>query len=311
MRCSMRFAALFFALFVIGVASAVTAQVKVTDELTLAPGVQKHAGLDEIYRKFSQAYRDLDAAAFKQIYTSDAAYLVPGQNVEIGIEPVTANFARFFDSVKQREARITIAFEIVQRKAESSMAYDVGIYTIRTFNKQGAEIGAGKGKFVVVGLRTNNEWKFQVDGYSAMPADTAQAAPTVASVSWIAGCWEINDTARERIVQEQWMKPAGGVMLGMARTIRVGRLVNWEFTRLIEKDGDVFYVAKPSQNAAETFFKLVKSSPNEAVFENPEHDFPQRIIYRRSGDKLTARIEGTNNGKPAAMDYPFAKAACE
>ena len=77
------------------------------------------------------------------------------------------------------------------------------------------------------------------------------------------------------------------------------------------KDGDVFYVAKPSQNAAETFFKLVKSSPNEAIFENPEHDFPQRIIYRRSGDKITARIEGTNNGKPAAMDYPFTKAACE
>ncbi len=307
----MRSAFFVFALLVIGFASAIEAQVKVTDELALAPGVQRHAGLDEVYRKFSQAYRELDANAFKGIYTSDAAYLIPGQEVQIGIDPVTANFARFFDSVRQTEARLTISFEIVQRKAESSMAYDVGIYTIRTFNNQGAEIGTGKGKFVVVGLRTNDEWKFQVDGYSALPADTAQAAPTVGSVSWIAGCWEINDTARERIVQEQWMKPAGGVMLGMARTIRAGRLVNWEFTRLIEKDGEVFYVAKPSQNAAETFFKLVKSSPNEAVFENPEHDFPQRIIYRRSGDKLTARIEGTNDGKPAAMDYPFTKSACE
>ena len=307
----MRSAFFFIALLVMCFASGVEAQVKVTDELTLAAGVEKHAGLDGIYQRFSKAYRDLDAGAFKQIYTSDAAYLIPGQNVQIGIDGIAENFTRFFDSVRQREARMTIAFEIVQRKAEGSMAYDVGIYTIRTFNKQGAEIGVGKGKFVVVGLRINDAWMFQVDGFSAMPADTAQAAPTVGSVSWIAGCWEINDTARERVVQEQWMKPAGGVMLGMARTIRAGRLVNWEFTRLIEKDGSVFYVAKPSQNAAETFFKLVKSSPNEAVFENPEHDFPQRIIYRRSGDKLTARIEGTNNGKPAAMDYPFAKAACD
>ncbi|MBX3294116.1 MAG: hypothetical protein KF762_00140 [Acidobacteria bacterium] len=306
----MRYAFFFLALLVNGFATGIEAQVKVTDELTLAPGVQKHAGLDEVYRKFSQAYRDLDAGAFKDIYTSDAAYLIPGQEVQVGLNAVVANFARFFDSVRQTEARLTMSFEIVQRKVEGAMAYDVGIYIIRTFNKQGTEIGVGKGKFVVVGIRTNDKWMFQVDGYSAMPADTAQAAPTVASVSWIAGCWEINDTARERIVQEQWMKPAGGVMLGMARTIRAGRLVNWEFTRLIEKDGDVFYVAKPSQNAAETFFKLVKSSSNEAVFENPEHDFPQRIIYRRSGDKLTARIEGTNNGKPAAMDYPFTKATC-
>lgn len=306
----MRYAFLFIALFFIGTASAVEAQVNVTDELTLAAGVQKHAGLDGIYQRFSKAYRDLDAGAFKDIYTSDAAYLVPGQNVQIGIDGIAANFARFFDSIRQREARLTIAFEIVQRKAESAMAYDVGIYTIRTFNKQGSQIGVGKGKFVVVGLRKDDVWMFKVDGFSPMPADTATAAPTVSSVSWIAGCWEINDTARERVVHEQWTKPVGGVMLGMARTVRAGKLANWEFTRLIEKDGDVFYVAKPSQNAAETFFKLVKISAAEAVFENPEHDFPQRIIYRREGEKLTARIEGTNDGKPAGIDYPFTRVSC-
>lgn len=133
----------------------------------------------------------------------------------------------------------------------------------------------------------------------------------VDDLGWIAGCWEINDTAKNRVVSEQWMKPAGGVMLGMARTVRNGKLVNWEFTRLIEKDGAVFYVAKPSQNAEETFFKLVRSSANEAAFEDPNHDFPQRIIYRRSGDKLTARIEGTNDGKPLAIDYPFVRTKCD
>lgn len=138
-----------------------------------------------------------------------------------------------------------------------------------------------------------------------------QQAAKVDDLGWIAGCWEINDTAKNRVVSEQWMKPAGGVMLGMARTVRNGKAVNWEFTRLIEKDGSVFYVAKPSQNAAETFFKLVRSSANEAAFEDPNHDFPQRIIYRRSGDKLTARIEGTNDGKPLAIDYPYVRVKCD
>lgn len=140
---------------------------------------------------------------------------------------------------------------------------------------------------------------------------SGQSSAKVDDLGWIAGCWEINDTAKNRVVSEQWMKPAGGVMLGMARTVRNGKVVNYEFTRLIEKAGSVFYVAKPSQNAAETFFKLIRSSANEAAFEDPNHDFPQRIIYKRDGDKLAARIEGTNDGKQLAIDYPFTRTKCD
>lgn len=138
----------------------------------------------------------------------------------------------------------------------------------------------------------------------------AAAKADVQSLSWIAGCWVIDDKARGRQMTEQWMKPAGGMMVGMARTVRNGKAVSWEYTRLIEKDGDVFYVAKPSQNTSETLFKLVRSSAAEAVFENPEHDFPQRIIYRLDGKKLNARIEGTNNGRATGIDFPFESAPC-
>ncbi|HYE87055.1 MAG TPA: DUF6265 family protein [Vicinamibacterales bacterium] len=52
-------------------------------------------------------------------------------------------------------------------------------------------------------------------------------------------------------------------------------------------------------------FPLVRSGPGEAVFENPSHDFPQRVIYRREGDRLTGRIEGRSNGTEQAMEWHY------
>ena len=53
----------------------------------------------------------------------------------------------------------------------------------------------------------------------------------------------------------------------------------------------MFYVASPGGKSP-TRFKLVQRGATEAVFENPEHDFPSRIAYKRAGDKVTVRIDG-------------------
>jgi hypothetical protein len=132
---------------------------------------------------------------------------------------------------------------------------------------------------------------------------------SIADLAWLAGCWEGNVRGRE--VNEQWMKPAGGTMLGMARTVSQGKTVEYEYTQIREdKDGAIYYVAKPS-GQSEASFKLIKLENREAVFENPTHDFPQRIIYRQQTDgSLIARIEGTMNGKERAVDYPFKRGQC-
>lgn len=90
-----------------------------------------------------------------------------------------------------------------------------------------------------------------------------------------------------------------------------GKTVDFEFLRLIEDSGSVFYVAKPTANKEETRFKLVKATANEIVFENPAHDFPQRIMYRIDGTKLVARIEGTRDGKTRGIEFPYSRAKCE
>ena len=139
----------------------------------------------------------------------------------------------------------------------------------------------------------------------------AQSA-TVDSLSWMAGCWELNVPQRQMTIAEHWMKPSGRTMIGMSRTVRGGKTTGFEFIRIVTSESGVDYVAKPSSSKDETAFKLVRSSATEAVFENLAHDFPQRIIYRsQPPDSLAARIEGTQNGKLNGMDIPMKRAKCE
>ena len=124
----------------------------------------------------------------------------------------------------------------------------------------------------------------------------------------MSGCWGSDDGKRQ--ITEQWMKPAGNMMLGMSHTVVEGRTREYEFIRIVqEENGDIVFVAQPS-GQKEARFKLVSVSPNEARFENPEHDFPQRIIYRRDGDSLTGRIEGVSRGKERAIEFPLKRVAC-
>jgi hypothetical protein len=45
-------------------------------------------------------------------------------------------------------------------------------------------------------------------------------------------------------------------------------------------------------------FKLISDENKKAVFENPEHDFPQRVIYVLNADgSMTALVEGKMRGQ--------------
>jgi len=93
-------------------------------------------------------------------------------------------------------------------------------------------------------------------------------------------------------IEELWLPPAGNSLLGVSRTVAGGRMVAFEFLRIIEKNGETFYVAQPSARPP-TEFKLISVTPTKAVFENPSHDFPKVITYELTApDSLTATISG-------------------
>lgn len=141
---------------------------------------------------------------------------------------------------------------------------------------------------------------------AALPAVLSAQTP-ITRVSWLQGCWRLN--VNGQTVDEQWMAPDGGAMLGTSRTVKAGRLVEYEFVLLRERDGALVYEAHPSGQAGGEF--PLKSVDDDSVtFENPAHDFPQRIGYRRQGDRLNAWIEGTLDGRSQRAEFPYARVAC-
>ncbi|PVM91296.1 DUF6265 family protein [Caulobacter endophyticus] len=131
----------------------------------------------------------------------------------------------------------------------------------------------------------------------------AAPAPTIDQAAFLAGCWR--QERQNGAVEEQWLAPGGGMMLGMSRTVRDGKARSYEFTRIQEADGRLTFFAMPSSQPPAAF-PLKSAAPGELVFENPAHDFPQRVIYKSQGaDGLLGRIEGEIDGKARSADFPY------
>ena len=135
-------------------------------------------------------------------------------------------------------------------------------------------------------------------------ADASAPKPTVAALAWLAGTWSFERNGRA--VTERWTEPAGGMMIGTSQTVARERTVEYEFIVIrADAEDNLLYVAKPSAQA-ETAFKLVRLTEREVVFENPTHDYPQRVSYALKDDgTLLAAIDGTKNGKSRRVEFPY------
>ena len=143
--------------------------------------------------------------------------------------------------------------------------------------------------------------------WTALMGATQAPAPTVTDAAWIAGCWDLTRSGRH--VVENWTSAEGGTIMGISRTVSNGKTSEWEFLIIREGAKGLEYVAKPSRQPEATFTSTTVSS-TELVFENPAHDFPKKIIYKRDGDTLVASIEGPMNGQTRRIDLPYKKAVC-
>ncbi|MBI3005358.1 MAG: hypothetical protein HYY49_08065 [Ignavibacteriales bacterium] len=113
-----------------------------------------------------------------------------------------------------------------------------------------------------------------------------------------------------RVIEEQWMKPLGQMMVGTGRTTSKGKSVFFEFLQIVHADSGIFYIARPKGNPP-TPFKLIKAANNEIVFENLSHDFPQRVMYTAGVDELFARVEGMVKGELRFEEFRYRRIKCE
>ena len=126
----------------------------------------------------------------------------------------------------------------------------------------------------------------------------------LAGLDWLAGKWIMQNGTTT--VEEWWMEPSGGAMLGLSRTVRDGKMGAFEYLRIDQTDKGLAYLASPQGHPATPFY-LRSIEAQKVTFENPEHDFPQRIVYWRSGDRLCARIEGEKDGKPRQAEWCWSR----
>jgi hypothetical protein len=136
------------------------------------------------------------------------------------------------------------------------------------------------------------------------------ARADISNLDWMTGCWAL--TGQEKGSIEQWSTPAGKTMLGFNRVVSAGQTIAFEFLRIVEEDEKaMILVASPSGQETASF-RAIESSNSKVVFENSEHDFPQRIIYRLDENRnLVGRIEGTINGEARAVDFPMTRTSCD
>jgi len=135
----------------------------------------------------------------------------------------------------------------------------------------------------------------------------AQATAAEPSMDWLAGHWCGGEEGRS--IEEVWLPEAGGSLIGLSRTLRDGAMRSFEFMRIV-RDGDAPGLHVQPNGAPPTLFVIGEQGEGWVRFENPEHDFPNRIEYRRDGDHLRAHIAGPGpDGKE--MKIPFDYRRCD
>jgi hypothetical protein len=132
----------------------------------------------------------------------------------------------------------------------------------------------------------------------------APAKAAVSDMAWLAGAWVgTRGSGGTTSIEERWSPPLGGAMLAVSRTVSRGKMSAFEYLRIVERDGGLVYIAQPG-GAAPTEFVLSELGTNRAVFDNPRHDYPKRIVYELSAEgNLTATIGFLKGGTPRRFEF--------
>lgn len=132
---------------------------------------------------------------------------------------------------------------------------------------------------------------------------TAQKAE---QMKWMIGIWKMN--AGSGVIAEQWQIANDSTLTGKSFFIKDGKdTIPQETIELAYRNGNWYYipVVKNQNNAQPVSFKIIFLKGSEFISENPKHDFPQRIAYRRIKNQLFASIEGKKNGKFGKQNFDF------
>lgn len=121
----------------------------------------------------------------------------------------------------------------------------------------------------------------------------------------LAGTWKMN--TKRGAVCEEWKRVNKNYLQSKGYMIRGKDTILSEKIALTNSKEGIFYTSTvEDQNGKQPIaFKMTSSENNEFVFENPQHDFPKRIVYKFiTADSLHAYIDdGAENGRQQHFYY--------
>jgi len=133
-----------------------------------------------------------------------------------------------------------------------------------------------------------------------------QKSTPIAHAQWLIGSWK-NQSAKTLDI-ETWKKLNDSTLLGRSYSLAGSDTASSEHIRLEQHTGKLYYIptVKNQNNGKAITFTLTSSNKKQLVFENPEHDFPQKISYTLiTKDSLLAEISGLRKGKLKAIQFPM------
>jgi hypothetical protein len=139
---------------------------------------------------------------------------------------------------------------------------------------------------------------------SAETEKSEMATNQIEKAGWLIGEWENKQDGLN--VTEIWKKESDNVFVGRSYTIRNNDTLSSERIRLEQKGDSLFYVPiVKNQNQGQVVkFALTTATDHQLIFENPTHDFPQKITYKLiNNDSLFAEISGLYKGEEQSEKF--------
>lgn len=138
--------------------------------------------------------------------------------------------------------------------------------------------------------------------------ETIDTYSEIEKLSWLKGEWIRTSAANASA--EKWEKKNDSTLYGVGITIKGKDTVAFETMTIEQKNSKLYYipVVKDQNSGVAVEFALTSSNEKEWIFENPKHDFPTKIVYKKiNNDSLYAEISAVREGKEVKVPFPFAR----
>jgi hypothetical protein len=130
----------------------------------------------------------------------------------------------------------------------------------------------------------------------------------ISKAAWLTGSWE--NVSENGTLTEAWEKLNDSTYSGKSYFIKEKDTLHFESVELTERNGEVIYspTVQGQNDDLPVAFRMTSATEKQMVFENPSHDYPQKIVYTQvTADSLVAEISGKQQGKASSEKYPMKK----